>query len=287
MPLHRLLALLLLTIANASAQEWIWHSQNSADGEVRYFRKTFTLTAAPAEATLSVACDNRAKVFVNGVEVGASEDWKAPLKARVEKQLKAGENTIAIRGKNDDGVAALVARLEIKGGPAIASDTTWLSSDKEVPGWEKPGFTAAGWAKPIARGKLGGEPWGDVFSGKAAGGKGKAPATELATPAGFKAELLLAAQGKGEPLQSTGRGVAGNPGIGDPGVDPPRAQGGFQLGGIAFAPPQAVAGEQAVTQRDNAHFAAHDRHFRQRRSTCLGRRLGGRGLPLAAAGQQK
>ena len=194
MPLHRLLALLFLSLATASAQEWIWHSQNSADGEVRYFRKTFTLTAAPAEATLSVACDNRAKVFVNGVEVGASEDWKAPLKARVEKQLKAGENTIAIRGKNDDGVAALVARLEIKGGPAIASDTTWLSSDKEVPGWEKPGFTAAGWAKPIARGKLGGEPWGDVFSGRAAGGKGKAPTTELTTPAGFKAELLLTAQ---------------------------------------------------------------------------------------------
>ena len=69
--LSRLLPALLLAVVSAVAQEpqWIWHTQQSADDEVRYFRKTFTLPTAPAEATLSVACDNRAKVFVNGTEI--------------------------------------------------------------------------------------------------------------------------------------------------------------------------------------------------------------------------
>ncbi|HEV7869461.1 MAG TPA: c-type cytochrome [Chthoniobacteraceae bacterium] len=195
----RFLLALLATASFAIAQEpqWIWHTQDSANGEVRYFRKTFTIAAVPTEATLSVSCDNRAKVFLNGTEVGRSEDWKQPLKARVEKQLKAGENVLAVRGTNEDGVAALIVRLEAKGSPnrvLAASDTTWLSFDKEVTGWEKAGFSPSGWTQPITRGKLGVSPWGDVFSGNIAAGSGSGPTKDVKTLPGFKAELIRAAE---------------------------------------------------------------------------------------------
>ncbi len=196
----RVLLCLLFTLTTVRAQTpaWIWHTEKSADGEVRYFRKTFTLAEPATAAELIVACDNGAQVFLNGVEVGTTKDWKQPAKVRVEKHLKVGENVIAIRGHNEDGVAAVVGQLTIDTAKAkkalvVVTDPTWVSSEKKTDGWEKPGFAAADWGKPITRGNLGVDPWGNVFAG---GGKpaGKAPATELKTPPGFKAELIRTAE---------------------------------------------------------------------------------------------
>ena len=197
----RFLCLALLTLASARAQEpqWIWHTDKSDDGEVRFFRKTFTLAEPATAAEVIVSGDNTAQVFINGTEAGHAKDWRQPARARVEKQLKVGENVIAIRGANEDGVAAVVARLTIdtakgKGALIVVTDMTWLSSEKGPAGWEKPGFAAADWGKPISRGKLGMGPWGDVFAGGGKTSGGKAPATALKTSAGFKAELIRTAE---------------------------------------------------------------------------------------------
>ena len=178
-----LFALLSLATARAQTAEWIWHTAKAADGEVRFFRKTFTVPAGVTEATLLVSGDNHATAYLNGAEVAKTDAWAEPAKARVEKQLRPGENVLAIRGKNDDGVAAVVARIEAKVGGVkqvlVVTDTTWLSGEKESAGWSAAEFKAEGWGKPVTIAKLGAAPWGDVFAGAKRGGSGAAADPEI------------------------------------------------------------------------------------------------------------
>lgn len=175
---------------------WIWNSPNAGANQSVFFRKTFTVEAAPATARLMVTGDNHAVVFVNGVQVGKTDEWKEPVNVEVAKHLKAGANLIAIEGRNDDGAAAMVARLVLKdkAGKTLAevvSDASWKSGDK-ADGWEKPGFDDAAWKGSADLGKLGKEPWGDVFAnaGKPGGGGAITPADQLTLPPGFKAEVV-------------------------------------------------------------------------------------------------
>lgn len=196
MPTLRVFLLALLTLATARAQtpEWIWHTAKAADGEVRFFRKTFTVPAGVTEATLLVSGDNHAVAYLNGAEVAKTDDWAQPAKARVEKQLRPGENVLAIRGKNDDGAAAVVARIEAKVGGAkqvlVVTDTSWQSAEKESAGWQTAEFKADAWSRPVMIAKLGAAPWGDVFAGGGQGGGAAADPESLTVAAGFKVELI-------------------------------------------------------------------------------------------------
>src|SRR5258708_38648413 len=108
MKLPVLLPLVLsLFVAQAPAQEplWIWHTKKAADGEVRFFRKEFTLPAVPKHAKLHASCDNEAIVYLNGQEAGETPDWKKPVLKSVEGLLHQGPNVLAVRGKNHEGVA--------------------------------------------------------------------------------------------------------------------------------------------------------------------------------------
>src|SRR5437773_4985711 len=83
----------------AQTPEWIWHDNQgapTADNEVRFFRKPFNLDGAVPKAVLSVACDNAATVFLNGKRVLTNRSWDRPATANVAKDLKSGENLIAI-----------------------------------------------------------------------------------------------------------------------------------------------------------------------------------------------
>ena len=91
MKLSKLLPLIILSftpLLSAHEPEWIWHTKQAADGEVRFFRKEFTLEALPAKAKLSASCDNEEIVYVNGREVGQSTEWKQPVVADIAKLLR-------------------------------------------------------------------------------------------------------------------------------------------------------------------------------------------------------
>jgi len=173
---------------------WIWNSPSASANQSVYFRKTITVETVPASAKLMVTCDNHATVFVNGVQVGKSDEWKEPVNVDVAKHLKAGANVIAVEGRNDDGQAAMVAKLVMKDKAGktveVVSDASWKSGDK-ADGWEKPGFNDAAWKGSADLGKLGKDPWGDVFAGSRPGGGGSVtPADQLTLLPGFKAEVI-------------------------------------------------------------------------------------------------
>src|SRR5688500_12870317 len=198
MSFSRLLLLLFIAAQTAVAQEpeWIWHSATAANGEVRFFRKTFQLPSPITTARLLVTCDNRAEVFVNGKAVAEVKAWQEPMRVNVKDALRAGENVIAIKGRNEEGIAGLIAKLELTFASnqrtAIVTDTSWLAADREVAGWNNLPFVPAGWTNVVAHGKLGTAPWGNVFATDSARPPRPGPATELTTLPGFSAEMVHA-----------------------------------------------------------------------------------------------
>ncbi|MBA3700736.1 MAG: c-type cytochrome [Planctomycetes bacterium] len=173
---------------------WIWNSPTASNNQTVCFRKNFTVDAVPASAKLMVTGDNHAAVFINGVKVGSSDEWKEPVSVDVAKHLKAGSNIIAVEGRNDDGAAAMVAKIVLKGKDGktteVVSDASWKSGEK-TDGWEKADFNDATWKTSTAIAKLGSDPWGDVFANAGKPGAGSVIAADnLQLLPGFKAELL-------------------------------------------------------------------------------------------------
>src|SRR5579872_3162184 len=96
---------LLVNSAQAAAPtpEWIWHDNHgakAAENEIRYFRKTFNVDGRVSKAVLTATGDDEIVVYVNGHQVVESTQWEKAARTDVTKQLRSGENLIAIRGKN-------------------------------------------------------------------------------------------------------------------------------------------------------------------------------------------
>ncbi|MHB8519886.1 MAG: c-type cytochrome [Limisphaerales bacterium] len=190
------LLLLLPCVLNAQTPEWIWHDNHGvppADNEVRFFRKTFTVDGPVRKAVLALASDDQAFAFLNGKRAATSRSWEHATRADVTKALQPGENLIAIRGKNNSGDAAVMAKLELTldngNKQTVVTDSSWLSFDKEVDGWDRPGVAVAGWTQAVSRGKLGIQPYGDVMAAPMA-----TAAEKLTVPPGFKVELIRSAE---------------------------------------------------------------------------------------------
>ena len=170
-PFPALTAIILFFAAQLhAAPQWIWTSAKAKEGERADFRTTFTVAGPVKSATLQLDCDNSAKALLNGKAVAVSADWKAPAKADVTKALQPGENTLLIEGKNNDGVAALVAVLTIETADGrkqvIESGPEWLGALAGATDF-KPSDVIA---------KYGATPWGPVFE-KPAAGSPRAPIT--------------------------------------------------------------------------------------------------------------
>ncbi|MDB6023321.1 MAG: heme-binding protein [Pedosphaera sp.] len=192
-----LLPMLFLTgFARAGTPEWIWHDNHgakAADGEIRYFRKNFQLDAKPSKATLSAVGDDEIQVYLNGRKVIDATGWDKAIVVQVGRDLRVGENVIAIRGKNITSEAAVIAMLDIsvpkREKQIVVTDTSWVSAKTGPAGWDGNNFDATGWTKVISLGKLGIKPWGDVLNVPKA-----TPADGFTVLPGFKAELIRSAE---------------------------------------------------------------------------------------------
>jgi len=169
--------------------QWIWAAKNNLSNQQVWLRGSFEVAKLPAKAELLASADNHCKVWVNGKEVGGTDDWEQPLRANLNGVLKAGRNTIAVLARNDSGVAAIV--LRVNAGKAVLAETNagWKVSDAApAKGWEAAAFDDAKWEKATVVQKYGTGPWGDVL-----GNAKKTPvaaADELILAPGFKADLV-------------------------------------------------------------------------------------------------
>ena len=199
--LTRLLCLLTLCLVSAVASAetfWIWGSKNNVAKQEVWFRASFELKEVPAVAKLQAVADNHCVVWLNGKQLGGSDDWADAFTAEVAGDLKVGVNTIAIVGRNDGGIAAMSCRLNAGKAVLVESGANWKTSLADPgKGWDAVTFDDAKWAPASIVKKMGEAPWGNPFGGdkKAANGKrtpstSVAAADELILQPGFKAELL-------------------------------------------------------------------------------------------------
>jgi hypothetical protein len=131
--------------------------------------------------------------------------------------LNQGENLLAVRAVNRAGPAGLLVHLNLGGTETrqVVSDTQWLVTDREQPGWNLPGVEVSTWRPAVRLGAHGSAPWGDVLTRASA-----PPASSLKLLPGFAAELLRSAE--------PGGGVVGVPGVRRPGPAGRFARGGRQ-----------------------------------------------------------
>lgn len=146
-----------------TAPQWIWDASAEPDEEL-FFRKTFSLAAAPQQAKLRCAADNHWRVWLNGERVQEGQAWERLLTTEVAAKLRQGENVLAVYASNEGGPAGLALRLDWQAGKQrgeVVSDASWLLGADDPDGWEQVGFPAAGWVAAHALGAVGAPalPW--------------------------------------------------------------------------------------------------------------------------------
>ncbi len=165
----------LLTVQAAWAEgafekaKWVWYDEGDpvteAPAEARFFLRSFDVADKPIKkATLTITCDNKYTVYLNGKMVGDGSDWQRAQGYDVKDKLAKGANVLAVQGTNEDGPAGLIAALKIEfeqGDPqVVATDKDWKAHNKEVKDWEKPGFDAKDFKPVKVMGDFGMDPWG-------------------------------------------------------------------------------------------------------------------------------
>lgn len=188
------------------APQWIWDQGQPKNNQVVHFRKTFTVGGPIKSAIFAGSCDNAMKVFINGQPVAKSDSWENVTREDVTRAITVGENVLAIRGQNEGGSAAMLAKLTITpeaGDPlVIVTDSSWQTSEKPVKNWNTTQGNVDGWQSARAVEKLGGGPWGRQINANSIDAV-PVVSTPTATPvdrikllpgvpgvSGFKAELL-------------------------------------------------------------------------------------------------
>ena len=150
--------------------KWLWSNadaQQAPANKTVYFRKTLKLERDMPFVFLTVAADNECDFYINGQKVADANNWQQPTQTLVGGPLKVGDNVLAARvinkgsGPNPAGfiaeMFALDARMHLKW--TLSTDDSWLVSETESKGWEKPAFDDSGWQSAVVLGDVKLAPW--------------------------------------------------------------------------------------------------------------------------------
>lgn len=162
---------------------WIWFPEgdprtDTAPG-VRYFRCRFNLPAGmkPQAARALFTADDQFVLYVNGQRAGASDGkgfaWQRAQEIEVAALLVPGQNVLAVAVTNSaPSPAGLAGKLVVQPEAGelftVITDGTWRCSDREVEGWQQPGFADDAWVPAHDTGAMGIAPWHGVRSPRAA-----------------------------------------------------------------------------------------------------------------------
>ncbi len=157
---------------------WIWHAADgnywtSMPAATRYFRKTITIESVSAVdvAILAATADDTYELYINGVkaaETPTGGSWKTAQFANIKELLVSGNNVIAIKATNNLGSGGVqtgggmlaAIKLTTDGvSQYITTDSSWVTNDAEIAGWETISFDDSDWTAANATQKYGSSPW--------------------------------------------------------------------------------------------------------------------------------
>ena len=176
---------------------WIWKSASPGEQEKVFFRREFELPPEVTSAAVTLTCDNRSRLLVNGRDLGIAGEWSHPRTYDVLAILNpGGRNVIAVEASNEGGAAGMALRFRatLKDGTKlhVVSDANWQCTNEVPDAWQNLDFpAAASWPKAVVIAKMGDAPWGAILSPEA----GEAATSEELTSAyqvaaGFKLERI-------------------------------------------------------------------------------------------------
>jgi len=159
---------------------WIWHPTEIGVNVPVYLRQTFTVpeNKTIAAAVAKVAVDNRFELFLNGEEIGSGDKLQTVYKYDVLKNLKKGNNLVAVKATNTAGsICGFILSLKItfddSSTLAVNTDPDWTTLNKEVAGWNQVKFDGKDWVPAVDKASWGWIPvikkedWGGHQWGKA------------------------------------------------------------------------------------------------------------------------
>src|SRR5579863_3766398 len=157
-----------------------WTSEGTTHLEPHYFRRPFTVSAVPDEATLYIGGPSAATVYINGARVAHFQNtMEVNIGTRVaaidvSHALKAGRNVIAIEAVRGPEVGSsgnsrrevqltagrvmavkIVPAAEgIDRSPLLISDAPWKTAEKAAQGWQDAAFDDSGWEEADSLGGI-------------------------------------------------------------------------------------------------------------------------------------
>lgn len=164
--------------------QWLWATKSPKSNETALFRKTFNAKPGLKSASLAIACDNWARVQINGDDIVQHTSWSEPLLEDVTKKITEGENRIVLRCRNEDGAAGVLAQLTLHYEDGSRQDVVTDSS------WQAASQPKGPWSEPVVIGRLGVAPWGDVAWGDALKLPASTPVDAITVPEGFTVDLV-------------------------------------------------------------------------------------------------
>ena len=213
---HPALVLLLpwafLVDAAAGAQpapQWLRAAAVPALGEPAFFRKEFRANGTVDQATLQMACEGTAEVFVNGRLAAKSSGVSRAVSADATALVRPGANSLSVKAVTGTNSPVVILKFAItrRNGDeqVIVTDSTWTSSTRAATNSVTGEFVAVVWTRVQVLGKAGTPPWGDPFdptrsfdaynSWKGSlGVKQATPVANITAPPGFTVELVRSAQ---------------------------------------------------------------------------------------------
>ncbi|WP_206678701.1 c-type cytochrome [Alienimonas chondri] len=176
---------------------WIWAPGEATANQTVRLRKAFEGGPRPKSATLTVAADNEAVVWLDGTKVLSNNAWDSPSRADVTALGGGRSKVLSVQAKNADGPAGVLVMLDLEypdgSKKRIVSDGSWKVAPEGTKGtgWATPGFVGAEqWESVVDKGAVGVQPWGKVLDGKAPAAPGATPADEVELADGYAIELL-------------------------------------------------------------------------------------------------
>ncbi len=153
------------TVEKGEGVQWLWDTNPNAAG-LRYFRAHFAIPADRKiqSAQVMTLADNLFQTFINGERVQVAGGWQSWNTADITKNIKVGQNTVAIIVNNTDGPGGMASLVKITfadgGFVRLTTNKGWLMTAAPPQNWEKPEGDESNWTAPNVLGDLGIAPWG-------------------------------------------------------------------------------------------------------------------------------